>query len=280
MTAPLIHGYTPKSIRANVEREVRRGKSGSDAVATSLEEARRAWRHAHPKRPYPTHLRGLRKRPRRSGAGSRNRLEVGRTAFSSAHLKLHLYSGSLRVTELVNAGRRGKAVREFSVIARGHDDAKSSKMLGNLADAFIVNRSTYDEARAYAHAVAAKRNLAVEERSLRGVDVEPMATKVNLRKTFDDGTILSIEASPNDFHVRNSTLAGSARQAYQRGEPGDYSGVRQDTGYWPSGSQSVKRKSAQKFYAWLTAHLAEAASMTIGDVKDVWKRLGVSYDSH
>lgn len=61
---PLIHGYTPKSIRANVEREVRRGKSPDQAIAISFEEARRAWRHAYPRRKYPAHLRGMRKRRR------------------------------------------------------------------------------------------------------------------------------------------------------------------------------------------------------------------------
>src|SRR5512144_611013 len=109
---PLIHGYTPKSIKANVATEVAHGKPADVAAAIAYEEARRAWRHAHPREPYPAHLRGMRKRRRRS---SHNRLEVGRTAFSSTHLKLHLYAGSLRVTELVNAGKRGKTAREFSV---------------------------------------------------------------------------------------------------------------------------------------------------------------------
>lgn len=270
----LIHGYTPKSIRANVEREILRGKPSAQAIATSLEEARRAWRHAHPRGPYPAHLRGMRKRRRHS---SRNRLEVGRTAFSSTHLKLHLYTGSLRLTELLNAGKRGKTAREFTVIA---GDAHSSKKLGDLADAFIASHSTYDEARAYAQSVAAKRNLSVEERTLRGIDVEPMATKINLRKQFSDGTIVSIEASPNDFHVRESTISGKAREAFMRGEPGDYAGVRQDTGYWPAGTPAVQRKSAQKFYAWITAHLVEASNMTVDDLRHVWKRIGVQYNYH
>lgn len=59
---PLIHGYTPKSIEENVAHEMRRGKPQAQAVAISFEEARKAWRHAHPKGPYPAHLRGMRER--------------------------------------------------------------------------------------------------------------------------------------------------------------------------------------------------------------------------
>lgn len=83
----LIHGYTPKSIRANVEREILRGEPSARAIATSLEEARRAWRHAHPRGPYPAHLRGMRKQRRRRSENHARGLSLRTGGFAKVVYK-------------------------------------------------------------------------------------------------------------------------------------------------------------------------------------------------
>lgn len=54
---PLKHGYSRKTVSANISREIKHGKKPQSAVAMSLREARKAWREKHPRGPFPEHLR-------------------------------------------------------------------------------------------------------------------------------------------------------------------------------------------------------------------------------
>ena len=191
------------------------------------------------------------------------------TVFGSGGLRIHHYRGSIRVTDMTNAGRRGKKVREMSLVARGHDDAASEEKFIRLIDEIL--HMDYDAAKE--HILGSSIiSLDIHERLLRGVDVEQPATKINLEKKHDDGTIVTISASPHDFHVRSSALI------YAPGKVAH--GHRQDTSYWPSGSEARKKTSAGVFYEWLKRNLHEASNMTILELTRVWDSLGVGYSSH
>ena len=131
---------------------------------------------------------------RRSGRRYGNVLGVGQS-FLTDHLKLHRFSDSLRITDLTNAGKRGKKVREMTVQAGTLDSTRSDAVLRRAAEHILD--MDYDQAKAAL--TAPSKKLQVHERQLRGIDVEPGATTFKLSKTFPNGTIVSIKSSPHAF---------------------------------------------------------------------------------
>lgn len=67
---PYIHGFSHHSIGENIKSFEAEGYPREQAIAMSLEVARRAFRKAHPRGSYPAHLKGVRKP---SGSHSRRR---------------------------------------------------------------------------------------------------------------------------------------------------------------------------------------------------------------
>jgi hypothetical protein len=57
----MVQGYSHESISANISLLMTEGYGQDQAIAIALDTARKAWRRAHPKGPYPEHLRGARK---------------------------------------------------------------------------------------------------------------------------------------------------------------------------------------------------------------------------
>ena len=112
----------------------------------------------------------------------------------------------------------------------------------------------------------------LDERELRGIDVEPAATKIELENKLPDGSVLRISASPSDFHVRSSVPIYAPDMVAH--------GHMQDTLYRPSGSKAQEKKSAGLFYEWLRGHMSEASRLSIRDLTKTWDSLGVQYDYH
>lgn len=199
---------------------------------------------------------------RRSGRRYGNVLGVGQS-FLTDHLKLHRFSDSLRITDLTNAGKRGKKVREMTVQAGTLDSTRSDAVLRRAAEHILD--MDYDQAKAAL--TAPSKKLQVHERQLRGIDVEPGATTFKLSKTFPNGTIVSIKSSPHAFQIRHSAVISA---------PGKVAhGFRQDTLYW-----SRRKKDGQLFYDWLKTHLHAAGQMSLADLRQLWDELGVQYESH
>jgi hypothetical protein len=194
-----------------------------------------------------------------------NPLPVGRGTFTQ-HLKLHHYTGSLRITDLQNAGKRGKKVKQLSVMPRTLDDAAADAVIERVADAITQQDMTYAQAVDYLEA-AGKDEYQLEEQALRGVDVEPAGVTIQLEKKFDDGSIVRVDASPHDFHVVSSVPIVAPGKAAN--------GYRQDTLYYPKA-----KADGIAFYAWLKDHVAKAASMTIQDLTKVWDSLDIAYYYH
>lgn len=220
----------------------------------------------------------VRRHPRRLPSGARtvvadhtrNRvLDVGRSAFTAQHLKLHRYAGSLQITDLTNAGKRGKKARRLTVIPKGHaDDERKDRLLKNLAE--MVMHATYDDARAMLQDVERMRGtFTLHEEQMRGVDVEPAATKVHFSHELPSGGSVKLTASPHDFTVTN--------RVPHEGRGGRFF---MDTRYYPAGTNAQQRSGARAFYEWVSAHPAEAGSMGVDDFRRVWDRLGVRWDSH
>lgn len=73
---PYVQGFSRGSVSHNIETFQREGYGHEQAIAMSLEVARRAYRKAHPDGPYPAHLRGVRKPSRRRKSGPRRERTV------------------------------------------------------------------------------------------------------------------------------------------------------------------------------------------------------------
>lgn len=195
-------------------------------------------------------------------------LEIGQGVFTD-HLKLHHFHGSLRITDLTNAGKRGKKVKELTVIPKTHHDELSDKIIKQAVSSIL--HMNYEQAKGHLESILQREGhgnlFDLHERELRGIDVEPRGTTIKLEKKFPDGAIVSIESSPHDFRVTNSAVISAP------GKPAH--GFRQDTSYWPKG-----KKDGIVFYGWIKDNLSKAANMTIQDLTKVWHELGIQYDSH
>jgi hypothetical protein len=195
-------------------------------------------------------------------------LDVGRSVFTE-HLKLHHFHGSLRITDTQNAGKRGKKVKELTLIPKTLHDELSDKIIKQAVSSIL--HMNYEQAKSHLEDILKKEGhgnlFALHEQELRGIDVEPRGTTIHLEKEFPDGTIVKIESSPHDFMVVNSAVISAPGKAAH--------GFRQDTLYSPRSKQD-----GILFYGWIKDNLSKAANMTILDLTSVWDKLGVRYDYH
>lgn len=197
-------------------------------------------------------------------------LGVGHSFFTAKNLKLHHFRGLLVVTDMTNAGKRGKVVRKLNVSTPIHrDDALSEKILIEAADS--ITSMDYDQAKSYLEGTLKREGneklFTLSESTEKGVDVEPMGTTLKLEKKFEDDTIVRIHSSPHEFRVVNSGVIRAPGKAAD--------GHRMDTMYSSRG-----KKDGILFYGWLKDNLSKAADMKIQQLIEVWRTLGIHYDSH
>lgn len=204
-------------------------------------------------------------KPYETEGGAENPLERGRGTYTP-HLRLHHYTGSLRITDLENAGKRGKKVKQLSVMPKTLNDDQASEIISRVADVIVQQDLTYPQVVDYLEA-AGKDEYRLEETTLRGIDVEPPGVTIHLEKKFPDGTIVTIKSSGHDFHVTHSAVIRAPGKAAD--------GYRQDTLYWPRA-----KADGILFYAWLRENVAKAAEMTLPQLEKVWDKLGARVESH
>jgi len=202
-------------------------------------------------------------------------LGIGNTVANEL-VKVHRYRDSIVVTDLTNAGKRGKACMEFTVspsygglAGTGADrDSWLDRTGGALAG--LVSRG-YSALRAYITDEMQARPHTIDfgERKLRGVDVEPF------------GRVFAFKIrQPNQGHieVRVSPLSFSVIDHHWMDHPTDPTakGHFQDTSYWPA-----KKTDATAFYAWMKDNHARAERfMNMDMFRQTWERLNIKYDSH
>lgn len=105
----------------------------------------------------------------------RMRLDVGRTVEYPGGFRAHAFRGSVRVTDLAGAGKRGKRCGEISLYTYAGPDSKVVDATGIAAEAFL-GCPDYATAANVLRCLAVSHELELEERVLRGVDVKPAAT--------------------------------------------------------------------------------------------------------
>lgn len=199
-------------------------------------------------------------------------VEIGRTVFTPQNLKIHRYNDSVEVTDMTNAGKRGKKVQVMHINV-GH-------MAREMANVAMTNLTTeilhmnYGQVKAHVEHIMAKQKaeniydgFRIDEVTQRGIDIEPMGTKLEVVNKFPNGAWLRINASPHEFHVTDSAVISAPNAAAD--------GFHQDTNYWP-----VKKQDGILFYGWMKDNLSKVHAMTIQDLTQTWHALGVRYNSH
>jgi len=188
-------------------------------------------------------------------------LAVGETVEREG-LRLHRFRPSLRVTDLANAGKRGKSCPQFALydLDYAFQDAKAAAAVSAALKA-IAKAPTYAKAVAIAKDAAApkgKGGVGFQEHMLRGIDVEPAAgasgAKIVIKApTFD------LEASSTGFSVSDTQMDGTNIIP-------------------PVGG--AKKTAIKAFYAWVQAHQGEIEKMDYRHLRSVLTKAGLAFHQY
>lgn len=179
-------------------------------------------------------------------------------AFESKHIRVKSWRSAIQVTDLENAGKRGKSVRQFSLynIDYIRDRQPTFSYVYNFY--LTLPKPTYDQALEWAKAIskdAQSRNIGVEiqEKTLRGVDVAPSGFEpISIaEKHFN----LSVDNKEFVIHDLDDP----------RNEPTAISLDRH-------GKRNVK-----KLYDWALKNKTKLAGKTFNDVTRMLREAGINY---
>ncbi len=189
---------------------------------------------------------------------------MGRT-WEIDSVRVHRYRDHFKVTDLTNAGKRGKRVRVMTIAPTYYYKGDHDEWMERMGKA-IPEYNSYDKIKGFIKDVLvdAPNEIQIDESEVRGVDVNPGGTT---KITLTTGTGLEITSEPMDFMVRSRVMMPGPT-----GKPS----FAQDTLYWPSN----KKRDSPIFYNWLKANMAQANRMTITDFRKLWDDLKIPYDYH
>ena len=186
-------------------------------------------------------------------------------------VRVHRYNDSFQVTDLTNAGKRGKRVRVMSLSPSYSYRNKPEVWMESMGKT-LPDYPSYDAIKSLIkdllHDFPGEINLTESEK--RGVDVNPGGTE---KIHFTTPTGITVTALPDEFHLKSTVPLRSKRPGEPANDrPGE---MFQDTLYYGAG-----KKDAAIFYNWLKANRAEAERMTLEDFRKLWSTIGVRYDYH
>lgn len=181
-------------------------------------------------------------------------------------LRFHRYSSALRVTDLANAGKRGKSVPEFALYNLDYTFGdKAADELENALEA-IAKAKTYAQALQIAkkvvefvHADGSRygSSLNIEERPLRGVDVDPPEGASGAKIEIDTPHFsLSVDARGFSVHDKDD----------RNNEPCIITPVR-----------GAKQTAVKAFRSWVEANRDRLQSLTFDKLVSALHDAGVNY---
>lgn len=188
-------------------------------------------------------------------------IPVGETVEFTT-VRIHRFANCFEVTDLANAGKRGKKVRQMS-LAPSHIYRRNTPeaWLEQMAKV-LLDYPSYDAIVALISdlLVDFPGEIRMTERLTRGVDVLPAGT-VKLSLTTDTG--LEITATPAEFRVLHRAYFGKEQELCQ------------ETFY-----RDANKRAAKAFYGWLKTHLSTVNGMGIGELRAALSAEGIAYDYH
>lgn len=165
-------------------------------------------------------------------------LRVGQTVVVGGW-RVQRFMTSVRMTDITNAGKRGKRCAEFALYDHTGAGPWESLALEAVYSARV--------GRVPAFVAEASEIVSVETRSLRGVDVEPDAPAVNVR-----GMHVSVRASALEFVVED------ARDIHNE-----------------TTMMGTDRTGAKRFYAWARENAEALRGMSFSEVFSACRSLGI-----
>lgn len=194
-------------------------------------------------------------------------LPLGKT-YQNPKVRIHRYRDQVRVTDLTNAGKRGKKVREMVVMPAYAYSGDDQDWLDRQTHQFLIyarSSDPYQKSKLYIKdlMVDFPDDIKLVETEYRGVDVEPYGEIFEFKIPIERGSI-TLKSSPTDFLVKHT-----ARMTGPRGNGFDH-----DSRYRP-----YKKRDAILFYGWMKDNANKVKSLKdMTDLFDIWKKLGVQYD--
>lgn len=188
-------------------------------------------------------------------------VEMGRTVTVGT-VRIHRYADHFNITDLTNAGLRGKKVKVM-VLSLGSGSTQNKEAWLDMLGDTLPNQDSYEDVRRFVNGLKQDDPYVyADEREARGIDIEPTGAQIKVKTN----TGLEIESKPDSFRVLN-------RQPMFHPKTKDPMGTFQDTSYF-----SLDKKSAAAFFAWLKTNLSRANNMSLQDLQEVWDRLGAKFD--
>lgn len=120
--------------------------------------------------------------------GRGSALGVGETA-EIGHFRIHRLSTAVRITDLTNAGKRGKKVEEVAVY--GFVDERKGEAISAVALALALRGASLTRVEKNLALAAADAGVLTERTAYRGIDVRPRGAKFELQ-----GAFLKVDADP------------------------------------------------------------------------------------
>lgn len=187
-----------------------------------------------------------------------NELAIGQTIETDI-LRIHRYANSIRVTDLTNAGKRGKSVDEFALYDLDHEGRMDKRIQGfiekfakdlprmkSYSMALKVAQGIVDEAERLAKASEQFQTVPkIETSKYQGVKVAPAGFK-----SIDiDGKHVRLHADNSSFHVTDKDDKYNEQTLIA----------------------PIKRKSTaiKAFLAWAKENESKIANMTFAQINDV-----------
>lgn len=195
-------------------------------------------------------------------------IPLGKT-FNFDSVRIHRYRDHFKVTDITNAGKRGKKCRAMTIGVVGYYYKGDPEAWMENMSKVLVDYKSYDKVKNLVKDLQEQfpHEIELNEYEERGVDVEPTGDKITIKSKGTDGSVLEVEAKSTEFRVLS-------KAPLTHSKTGDAIGF-QDTNYY-----SRDKAGAGSFYVWLQTNLSKVNSMTIGDLRSLWNDMDVKYDYH
>lgn len=198
-------------------------------------------------------------------------LPVGKT-FQNEKVRIHRYSDTLVVTDLTNAGKRGKKCDEMVVSPTVYYEGDPDQWLARMGGFFV------DEAGGGYKAISRfikdvqtdfPTEIRIEVRPLQGTKVEPFGDVFEFDIPQPNKGSMRVRSTPLDFSVIN-------RVWHEHPTDPTKGGHFQDTLCTPR-----KPVDAQAFYAWMKDNHERARRLMNMDMfRQLWRAIRVNVDCH
>lgn len=194
-------------------------------------------------------------------------IALGNT-YQNPRIRIHRYRDQIRVTDLTDAGKRGKKVRELIIgLTYSYDGDEQAWMDTQTHEFLVYARSSdpYMKIKSYIKdlMVDYPDDITLTEDTLRGIDVEPYGEIFEFKIPLDKGSV-TVKSSPTDFSVKHT-----AEMSGPRGNTFNH-----DTRYHP-----YTKRDAVAFYGWVKDNASKLKALkNINDLRDIWKKNDIKYD--